>query len=146
MSHPLDPGCPLQWTTALAAGMARPRAWSGPLTTAATGECPLLHRPSPRLLNYTRGSNACINLSCLTYSLRRKHEASVFCKTQRMLVLFVAAILICLYFPPQSSAEGQSPVSDLINIITHTILHAHRTKAVPHPSTAIQGLIIQALF
>lgn len=39
MSHPLpDPACPLQWTTARAAGTDRPRAWTGPLTTAATGE------------------------------------------------------------------------------------------------------------
>lgn len=39
MSHPPpDPACLLQWTTAQAAGTDRPRAWTGTLTTAATGE------------------------------------------------------------------------------------------------------------
>lgn len=110
MSHPLpDPACPLQWTTAQAAGTDRPRAWTGLLTTAATGE------------------------RTLARSVSNIHNISV------------AAMLTCSYLPPQSHAEGQIPVPDLIDMLNPTLLHAHRTKAVPHPSTAIQGLIVQAL-
>lgn len=104
MSHPPpDLACPLQWTTAPAAGTDRPRAWTGPLTTAATGE------------------------RTLARSIAITH-------------ISLTAILTCSYLPSQGSAEGQSPVPDLIDMSSLTLLHAHRTKAVPHPSTAIQGL------
>ncbi len=56
-----------------------------------------------------------------------------------------AGMLTCSYLPPQSPAEGQRHVPDLIDMPNPTLLHAHRTKAVPHPSTAFQGLIVQAL-
>lgn len=113
MSHPPpDLACPLQWTTAPAAGTDQPRAWTGPLTTAATGEWTLARS--------------------ITIIQENKQ-------------ISMTAILTCSYLPSQSSAEGQSPVPDLIDMFSLALLHAHRTKAVPHPSTAIQGLIVQAL-
>lgn len=61
--------------------------------------------------------------------------------------IFATAILTYFYLSPQQvSAEGQRPVPDLIHMFNLTLLHAHRTKAVPHPSTAIQGLRVQAFF